>query len=915
MKRFIGLSLLAVLLSIASYLVQLDDSIEQIVDVHRYDDGHLLVLEKEVADDMKETLVNLLKPSYQLLLTDMNGYVLKSFTLPKDKPSTFSEYNQINVDAQGNVYIHRAIKNSESYYLIDEEIFSIAPDGTISAPLFKADYSKDNEVEYSLVSRAYIIDQFMYIVHKEATTVDSWKVTQVNLYSKESAQIQEIHTDPELSIYDLIYLGNQQVIMAGTKGQLYRSDNGAVSEIRYSSEVQNYYPARLTAISESSFGFYDQLTRDVLRFDIDTGSYQVIRSAAFNIDQNNGLNYGKANTVYLNSDLSLTGAFRVNLQGQRFIFLDDDQGIKLLTHLEEPDKEKVWIYLKLLAVLETTVVLIWCVHWLYYRSGGSLIIKFTAFLLPLILTIPLVSLSVSFVYFNNLAEKDLLAELHRSTTERVPRIDAKALELIDGLEDYNLPVFKTLEEQRIISAEAFNAKNLDTYSRWYYSVIYRYTDGKLHAVVGDAITYWATTDFIYGERGNQIYIQAAQTNQSMLGQNSDLSGDWVFSLTPIVNESGKVVGLFEVGTGRQSYVYFIQSYYGKLVTLNMGMITLVLLLFLVIVIRVFSPLRKLADSARQLTQGNWGTTVTVRSHDEIGILSSLFNKMSLFIKDHIEELTKLNAIYYKFIPLQFFHLMHKKSIVEVGLGDCSKQEMTIMYINTFNYFELAKGKNSEGQLELLNQLFAEYAAAIHDHEGIVGEFRNAGLLALFTNQKDALSTAYTITQRIKMLSPSIMTTVNIHYGDALLGVVGDENRMTTAVISSCVNEAVALDKYAGKYNCTVLLTDNFLKAYSLPIENMRYIGDLLDEQTNSVIRVNEWLQTVPVAYQGDFLKTQKTFSEALSAFVAGNYEMAKKGFVKVIKENPRDLVSKEYLYKSERALLDSAIVDKVLGRF
>lgn len=915
MKRFIGLSLLAVLLSIATYLVQLDNSIEQIVDVHRYGENQMLVLEKEVADDVKETIVNLAKPSYQLVLTDTKGFVIQKYTLPKDKPSTFSEYNNISVDAQGTIYIHRAIKNSENYYLLSEEIFSISPDGTYSAPLFKADYSKDIEVEYSLVTRAYIIDRFMYVVHRDPSNNLFWKVTQINLYSKESALIQEIHTDPELYIYDLIYLGNQQVIMAGTKGQLYHADKGVLTTVNYASEAQNYYPARLLAVNEHSFGFYDQLTRDVLTFDIDAKSYKVLKSAAFNIDKSHELNYSKANTVYLNNDLSITGAIRVNLQGQRYIFLDDEKGIAILTHLEEPDKEKAWLFLKLLGAFELIALALWCIHWLYYRSGGSLILKFTAFLLPLILTIPLVSLTVSFVYFNNLAEKDLLAELHRSTTERVPRIDAKALESIDGLEDYNLPVFKSLEEQRIISADAFNSKNLDTYSRWYYSVIYRYEEGKLHAVVGDAITYWATTDYIYGEKGNQIYLKAAENNESMLGQNSDLSGDWVFSLTPIVNDSGKVVGLFEVGTGRQSYVYFIQSYYGKLVTLNMSMITLVLLLFLVIVIRVFSPLRRLSESARQLTQGNWGTTVTVRSHDEIGVLSGLFNKMSLFIKDHIEELTKLNAIYYKFIPLQFFHLMNKKSIVEVGLGDCSKQEMTIVYINTFNYFDLAKGKNSEGQLELLNQLFAEYAAAIHDHEGIVGEFRNAGLLALFKNQQDALDTAYTITQRIKVLNPSIMTTVNIHFGDALLGVVGDENRMTTAVISSCVNEAVALDKYAGKYNCTVLMTEDFVKSYKSPVSNLRYIGDLLDEQRQVLLRVNEWLETVPVAHQSDYLKSQSEFATALRYFIEGKYEMAKKGFVKVIKENPRDLVSKEYLYKCEKALVDSAGLDKVLGRF
>ncbi len=915
MKRMLILGLFVIVLSAASFYAIEDSSIEQIVDVLQTSDNMLLILEKEATDQMSEGIVNYFKPSYHLLLTDEKGNVKQNIKLPKDKPSTFSEYGHLASDAQGNLYIHRTQKNSDTYYVFYEEILRIAPDGKTLTPIYSIDYKKEGNVEYSLISKVYTMGRDMFIIQKSSMDANLWSVVQINLFNQTSGVLKKVKTAPELYVNDLLYLDDTSVVVSTIKGDLYRYANGKAEKLQYPSMGLQYAPLSLTIYKENSFAFFDMQSKQLIAMNVKDEQIEVLRNPSAPISSNPMLTYENANTVSFNDGYSITGSMRVNLAGHRYVFVDKGDAVTLITAYHPSFVQQAIVFAKILLVYALIAAVIWFAIYLYGLSSGSLIIKIGAFLLPMIMLIPIISLSVSFSYFSDLAKNDLFATLYHITTERAEQFDPKDILSFDGLEDYDAPAYKKIDNLRLVDAEAYNDMIKNTYNRWYYSVVYRYVDDKIHVVAGDAASYWSTTGFVYGEKGNQIYINAAKNGKTYLGQNSDLSGEWVFSLTPIFDKDGSVIGLFEVGTGKQSYTYFLQSYYGKLATLDFSIIGIVLILVALIIVRIIQPLRKLNESVTDIIADNWGTTVEVRTHDEIGSLSSGFNKMSLFIRDYINELTMLNSIYYKFIPQKFFDLMEKRSMIDVGLGDYSKQEMTIAYINTFNYFDLTKGMTSKDQLDLLNHIFMEYANAIHAHGGLVGEFRNAGLMALFTDQQDALNAAYSITQKLKDNEMGINTTITIHYGEAILGVVGDEGRMSTAVISNCVNEAVALDKYAGKYNCSVLLTESFIASIAEKEHNARFIGEIMDEHQGLSLKVSEWFETIHVSKQADFLKSKTHFEEALTLFINNDFEAAKRLFIRVIKENPSDLVSKEYLYKCEKALTEASAFDKHLGRF
>lgn len=915
MKRILLLSFMAIAFSMVGLKLLDDVKIEQVVDVLSDGKDQVVILQKETADNTLEEVVNYFKPTYSLLVSNAKGEVYKKIQLPKDKRSTFSEYDNLSMDQLGNLYLHRTQKNSADYFVFREEVLKISIDGKKMTTLYNISSGAKGGVEYSLISKVYPIDRFLYIVERSSDNANHLTVSKVNLYSLEVGKIKDIQVDPQLNLSELLYLSDEKIVFSTMSGKLYQYSAEGTQAIQYNTMASEYHPSRLFAADADSFSFYDLSSGSVVSVHTDMLQIQTLRSSLYEIHPAKNLTYEDVNGIYIHKDLSISGNFRINKNLERFVFIDNYEQTKIISDLKPPLDLLILNFCKYLLFFSILAYIVWLSIHYFEKGSGSLIIKFGAILLPLVLMIPLVSLTLSFTYFTNLAKNDLFAELYHITRERATQLSGDQLTQINGLSDYGNEAYQSLSKKIEVSADAFNKGGHNTYDRWYYSVLYRFTEGQVHAVTGDAISFWTTTDFTYGEKANSVYQEAASMGKTILGENSDLGGDWVFSVTPIYDSEHQVVGLLEVGTGQETYTFFIQKYYGILTILNLSIVLMVLVLMGFNIYRVIRPLRELNTSVEEVNGGKWGVTVPVRTRDEIGNLSALFNQMSLFIKDYITELSKLNEMYFKFIPLKFFELMEKKSILEVGLGDYSKQEMTVTFINTYNYFELVSHMKSQEQLDFLNSLFEAYASAIHAHNGLVGEFRNAGVLALFTDPEDAMSAAYRINQRMGEMNDQIRTTISIHYGEVLLGIVGNESRMTTAVISSCVNEAISLDKMAGKYNCAVILTENCLRAMKNPPINHRYIGQLADEQKEKHLRIHEWLETVPVGERNDYMKSLEDFNAALAAYGLGNYDEAKKFFIRVIKENPTDLVSKEYLYKCEAAILSKNYFESELGRF
>ena len=65
---------------------------------------------------------------------------------------------------------------------------------------------------------------------------------------------------------------------------------------------------------------------------------------------------------------------------------------------------------------------------------------------------------------------------------------------------------------------------------------------------------------------------------------------------------------------------------------------------------IISPVRILKNGVEKMADGELGVQVPIKSWDEIGEISEVFNRMSFNIGSHIQEIMDLNDGYYKFVP-------------------------------------------------------------------------------------------------------------------------------------------------------------------------------------------------------------------------------------------------------------------------
>ena len=69
-----------------------------------------------------------------------------------------------------------------------------------------------------------------------------------------------------------------------------------------------------------------------------------------------------------------------------------------------------------------------------------------------------------------------------------------------------------------------------------------------------------------------------------------------------------------------------------------------------------------------MADGELGVQVPIKSRDEIGEISEVFNRMSFNIGAHIQEIMDLNDGYYKFVPSAIFEILGKRALKRSILG-------------------------------------------------------------------------------------------------------------------------------------------------------------------------------------------------------------------------------------------------------
>ncbi len=332
--------------------------------------------------------------------------------------------------------------------------------------------------------------------------------------------------------------------------------------------------------------------------------------------------------------------------------------------------------------------------------------------------------------------------------------------------------------------------------------------------------------------------------------------------------------------------------------------TLLSVLSLAILCWITVGVRRALEGMERLAAGERQVEVKVGGGDELASLADDVNALSAALQDVDLQQRKLALSYRRFVPERVLSLLGKTDIQEVDKQTFVSRNLAAMML-WFRFPPQVYEKSGRELFDNLNEIIERTASIVTQKGGAVFNFAYDGYDAVFEGgSAAAVSTAVAVQQEIMEINrereldgrPPVVVRIALDEGNVMLGVVGDENQIEPASISSSFSVAKHLVELCGRLEANILCTEAVIrgaKGYA-----SRYMGKC--REGGEDIRIYE-------IFDGDAYEIRKVkentgalFSEGVYALYSHNFSQAKRIFLGLVHHNTGDGGARYYLYLADR---------------
>ena len=314
--------------------------------------------------------------------------------------------------------------------------------------------------------------------------------------------------------------------------------------------------------------------------------------------------------------------------------------------------------------------------------------------------------------------------------------------------------------------------------------------------------------------------------------------------------------------------------------------------------------RRSLEGMERLAAGERDVTVEVGGGDELASLADDVNALAGALDELDLQQRELAQSYRRFVPERVLSLLGKTSIQEVDKQTFVSRNLAAMMLS-FRFPSQVYEKSGRTLFENINEIIERTACLVTQQGGAVFNFAYDGYDAVFEGgSAAAVSTAVAVQQEILEINrerelegrPTVVVRIALDEGDVMLGVVGDENQIEPASISSSFSVAKHLVQLCGRLEASILCTETVIR--SAEGYSSRYMGKCLEG--GKAIRTYE-------IFDGDGYELRKVkeetgarFSEGVYALYSRSFSQAKGIFLSLVHQNTGDGGARYYLYLADR---------------
>lgn len=290
---------------------------------------------------------------------------------------------------------------------------------------------------------------------------------------------------------------------------------------------------------------------------------------------------------------------------------------------------------------------------------------------------------------------------------------------------------------------------------------------------------------------------AAQKANSLLFQETTLNGDSILDAAdPIVLKTkGLKLGVARVGLSQKALNEAIHTQMITYLWTALGFLIAALFVSFALARVMTKPLDALAEGIQVVARGDLRKLVAVRSTDEIGKVTNVFNDMILSLREkllmekYLSQSTVLN-------------IKENRDVTQLKLGG-ERKYVTALFSDARGFTSLSEKMSPEDVVSLMNIYLNLQTTVVHHYGGIVDKFVGDEVMAIFEGhgmELNAVRAAVEIQSYCKALNAAreaagetqVNIGIGLNSGDVVMGNMGSEDHMDYTVIGDSINVAARL---------------------------------------------------------------------------------------------------------------------------
>ncbi|MCL2185327.1 MAG: HAMP domain-containing protein [Treponema sp.] len=534
----------------------------------------------------------------------------------------------------------------------------------------------------------------------------------------------------------------------------------------------------------------------------------------------------------------------------------------------------------------------------------SLFVKQTVVIIPLLILAFIVVFTVTFNIMTERLNTLLFDEMTGFAVLSSQLIDGDDIDKITSIKDFHSDEYKRI----LVLIKEIIGYNADRWNRSYCAAIYKGNQFEyVVAISCEELNLFRPVEALEGED-----YELFMSGKPLTFIFEESNGDWAAAEVPIYNSAGEIAGMFEIGldmTGHEIGNANLKRNVALVVAAVCVIILLTLCILLSFIIKQLSAVGKVLHN---IASGDRTARVSYVARDELGRVSHGLNSMAEELHHQFDRITRLNESTIRFVPVQFMEHLGVSDITKMKLGDNVQRDISVLFFD-IRYFSVnSEMMTARENFDFINKILGIAGPIIRKHNGFVDKYIGDAAMALFVSGIDAVRAGIELYQTLVVDTNTKVTIgvdginigVGIHSGSVMMGIVGENERLSSTVISPNVNLASRIESLTKQTGSGVIITRDTLNQLA-GHENefaYRFIGMVQAAGVNEVIGLFDMLDALSPEDRMSRIATKEVFESGVRKYHMKDYATAVQRFEKVVKDDPRDICAMQHLEDAHKHL-------------